>query len=100
LGLNPVEENRELISYFRGRFSFMGKVFVDVLVQYTDKGGKVPLEIQWGDGQVSSIDRVIDVRKNATLKADGKGLRYTCRVEGKQMYLYSEGDLWYVENTQ
>lgn len=77
----------------------MGKVFVDVLVQYTNEGGKVPLEIQWGDGQVSSIDRVIDVRKNATLKADGRGLRYTCRVEGKPMYLYSEDELWYVETT-
>ncbi len=78
----------------------MGKVFVDVLIQYTTEGGKVPLGIQWGDGRTSSIDRVIDVRKNTSLNAGSKGLRYTCRVKGKQMYLYSEDELWYVETTQ
>jgi hypothetical protein len=82
------------------RFSFMGKVFVDVLIQYTTEGGKVPLGIQWEDGRRSSIDRVIDVRKTASLKVEGKGLRYTCRVKGKQLYLYSEDDSWYIETTQ
>lgn len=78
----------------------MGKVFVDVLVQYTTEGGKVPLGIKWDDGRMSSIDRVIDVRKSASIKEEAKGLRYTCRVKGKQMYLYSEDDKWYIENTQ
>jgi len=78
----------------------MGKEFVDVLIQYTTEGGKVPLGIQWQDGRMSSIDRVIDVRKNASLRAGGKGVRYTCRVKGKQMHLYTEDDLWYVETTQ
>ena len=78
----------------------MGKVFVDVLIQYTAEGGKVPLGIQWEDGRMSSIDRVIDVRKAATIKEGAKGLRYTCRVKGKQMYLFSEDDTWYVETTQ
>ena len=78
----------------------MGKVFVDVLIQYTTEGGKVPLGIQWEDGRRSSIDRVIDVRKTASLMAEGKGLRYTCRVKGKQLYLYSEEDSWYIETTQ
>lgn len=78
----------------------MGKVFVDVLVQYTTEGGKVPLGIKWDDGRMSSIDRVIDVRKSASIMEEAKGLRYTCRVKGKQMYLYSEDDKWYIENTQ
>ena len=98
--LNPEEENIFLVYIWDRRFSFMGKVLVDVLIQYTAEGGKVPLGIQWGDGRMSSIDRVIDVRKNASLNVEGRGLRYTCRVKGKQMYLYSEDELWYVETTQ
>ncbi|WP_026073779.1 hypothetical protein [Acetivibrio cellulolyticus] len=78
----------------------MGKLFVDVLIQFTTEGGKVPLGIRWDDGRMSSIDRVIDVRKNDSLKAGSKGVRYTCRIKGKQMYLYSEDDKWYVETTQ
>lgn len=102
LDVDPVEENKEIFGLYFGirRFSFMGKVLVDVLVQFTTEGGKVPLGIQWEDGRMTSIDRVIDVRKAASIKAGAKGLRYTCRVKGKQMYLFSEGDKWYLETTQ
>lgn len=75
----------------------MGKCFVEVIVKYTFEGKQLPLVILWEDGRKFEVDRVIDVRKAASFKAGGKGIRYTCIIENKQVYLFIDEDKWFLE---
>lgn len=75
----------------------MQKIFVDVIVKDTKEGQKLPLFILWKDGRRFEVDRVLDVRQAPSLKAGGQGLRYTCRICGKQTFLWLEDGRWFVE---
>lgn len=70
-------------------------VAVDVLCQET--GRMVPLSVTWEDGRVFPVDRVLEVRRAASYKAGGQGMRYTCRIKGQQTYLFFEDPRWFVE---
>ena len=54
----------------------MAKVFVEVIAKLTKDGKKVPLIIKWEDGRSFDIDRITDIRRAASLKAGGQGIRY------------------------
>lgn len=73
------------------------KVYVDVLVKQDKEGCITPLELTWEDGQRYTIDRVTAVCHAASLKAGGCGIRYTCRIQNKETYLFQEEDKWFVE---
>ncbi|NLP47885.1 MAG: hypothetical protein GX345_02960 [Clostridiales bacterium] len=73
------------------------KVYVDVLLRQ-EKNGKIrPLALTWENGEVYEIDKVTEVCKAASLKAGGAGLRFTCRIRGRESYLFLEEDRWFVE---
>ena len=73
------------------------KVFVEVTAKFDTEGIITPLSLLWEDGTVYEIDRVLDVRRAASLKAGGIGIRYTVKIDGKQSYLYYEEPKWIVE---
>jgi len=73
------------------------KVYVDVTARFDKEGNVVPEHIIWEDGRRFEIDRVLDVRPAASLKAGGCGIRYTCRISGKETFLFLEGNRWFVE---
>lgn len=74
------------------------KVYVDVLAIFTKDGRLVPSKFVWEDGREYEITRITDVRRAASLKAGGVGMRYTCMVEGKTVHLYYEDDNhWFME---
>ncbi len=73
------------------------KTYVEVTAAFSPHGGVIPLSVKWQDGTVYEIDRVLDVRRAAALKAGGCGVRYTCRIRGRQTYLFLEEDRWFVE---
>jgi hypothetical protein len=75
----------------------LSKIFVEVIAKFTKDGGKIPLTIVWEDGRRFDIDRVTDIRRAASLKAGGQGIRYRCRIKGKETYLWLEDDTWFVE---
>jgi hypothetical protein len=75
----------------------MGKVFVQITAEHNLEGKARPLTIKWEDGRVFNIDRIIDVRQAASLKAGGQGMRYTCRVCGKEVYLFCDEGRWFIE---
>lgn len=75
----------------------MSKVFVEVILKQTVDGQKVPLKVVWRDGRSFEIDKITDVRRAASLKAGGQGMRYRCRIQGKETYLWLEEDKWFVE---
>lgn len=75
----------------------MNKVFVAVTVRYDVAGRAKPLYIEWDDGRIFEVDRLLDVRPAASMKAGGCGMRYTCRIGGKETYLFEEENRWFVE---
>lgn len=66
-------------------------------MKFMEDGTKIPMSIKWTDGTTFEIDRVLDVKKCASLKV---GDRYTVRISGKETYLYYEFDKWFVEKKQ
>ena len=73
------------------------KVFVKVTASFDTDGRITPLSLEWEDGRLYTIDRITDLRRAASLKAGGMGLRYTVIINGKQSYLFYEGTKWFVE---
>ncbi|MCX7842644.1 MAG: hypothetical protein N2489_06175 [Clostridia bacterium] len=78
----------------------MKKVFVDVMARHTRDGSIEPVSFVWEDGASYEIDKVIERKKAASLKAGGQGIRYTCRVRGKNVYLFLEDNKWFMEGKQ
>ena len=66
------------------------KVYVDVNEDRLKDGRLIPLSFVWEDGRRYAIDRVIDIRPAASLRAGGVGLRYTVRVRNRETFLYLE----------
>jgi hypothetical protein len=75
----------------------MRKVFVEVIVKYTKNGQKVPITVIWEDGTRYDIDKVVDYKRAASLKVGRQGMRFLCRIRGKDTYLWLEDDRWFVE---
>ena len=73
------------------------KVYVEVTAHFDLEGNMMPLEILWEDGRRFEVDRVLDRRRAASLKAGGVGNRYLSRIRGKETYLFYEGPRWFVE---
>ena len=73
------------------------KVFVEVTAKFDIEGNIIPLSIRWEDGTVFEIDKILDTRRAASLKAGGQGIRYTCRINGRQTFLFYEEPRWFVE---
>ena len=64
----------------------------------TDEDGRItPTSIEWEDGRIYEIDRVLDRRHAASLKVGGTGMRYLVRIGRTTTYLFHEDPRWYVE---
>lgn len=73
------------------------KVFVKVNVDFDTQGQMLPLAITWEDGRVFPVDRVTDARRAVSMKAGGMGVRYTCIIREKPVYLFYEEPRWFME---
>lgn len=76
------------------------KVYVAVTARFDEDGQLYPLSVRWEDEREYAVDRVLDVRPAASLRAGGAGIRYTIRVQGTRTYLYREGERWFVERRE
>lgn len=76
------------------------KVLIGVRL-FVDTAGKIhPEALQWEDGRVYEIDKVISVTQAPPLHVGGMvTTRYTCRVMGQVREIYYEqfSNLWFVE---
>jgi len=75
----------------------MSKTFVKVTAEHDESGHIKPILLTWSDGRKFEIDRVTDVRLAPSLKAGGLGIRYTCKICGKEVYLFYDEGKWFVE---
>ena len=73
------------------------KVYVEVKAKYYSDGRIEPLSVIWEDGHEYEIDKVLDMRRAASLKAGGVGLRYTVRIGRTETFLFLEENRWFVE---
>ena len=73
------------------------RAYVKVIASHDETGKVCPLEVEWEDGRRFEVDRLLDVRRAAALKAGGQGVRYTVRILGKETYLFEDEGRWFVE---
>ena len=73
------------------------KVLVEVIARFAIDGSIIPLYVIWEDGRKFEVDKVMDVRRAASLKAGGQGTRYTIRMRGKETYLFYDDLVWFME---
>lgn len=66
------------------------KVYVQVDVIFDESGLMRPSALFWEDGTRYEIDRVLDCRPAAAMKAGGCGDRYTVRIGGRNTFLFFE----------
>lgn len=75
------------------------KQYVEVGVIFTADGRMIPKWLKLEDAHYE-IDRIIDCRRGASLKAGGCGMRYTVRIGSARAYLFYEDTeipAWFVE---
>ena len=73
------------------------RAYVKVVVEYSLEGNISPLMVEWEDGRRFEVDRLLDVRRAASTKAGGQGMRYTVRILGHETYLFEDEGRWFVE---
>ena len=75
------------------------KEFVSVTARFDHDGNLLPITLHWKDGRNFNIEKILDIRYAASLnKAGGAGIRYSCRISGKQRYLFLDNNRWFVDS--
>lgn len=75
----------------------MRKVYVEVDAIFSTDGEVTPKSFVWEDGRNYEVDKVYEYKKSASLKVGGHGMRYKCRVMGKDIFLFLEDGRWFME---
>ena len=70
---------------------------VTVIAKMQTDGLVIPLYLIWENGEKFAIDKVLDIRKKASTKGGGLGLRYTCRFGNHERFVWLDGYVWFVE---
>lgn len=73
------------------------RAYVKVIVECSQEGRIRPLMVEWEDGRRFEVDRLLDVRRAASTRAGGQGMRYTVRILGRETYLFEDEGRWFVE---
>ncbi len=73
------------------------KINLKVNAVFDLDGSIRPTSIVWEDGRTFAVDRILDSRRAASLKAGGVGMRYTCRICGKVVNLFNDENHWFME---
>ena len=105
MGISLVRFQADLVQPERGSYNTSIQLFqviamkinLEVIAAFDLDGNIHPKAIVWEDGRVFEIDRVLDVRRAASLKAGGLGIRYICRIRGKEVRLFNDEGHWFME---
>lgn len=76
----------------------MAKEYIEVDAYFDTLGNVVPIAFWW-DKKQYTVDKVLDVRRAASILAGDLGLRYTCRILGKERRIWFDdyNGKWFVE---
>ena len=75
-------------------------VYINVIAKMLADGEVVPLRIEWEDGSFFDIDKVLDIKRRASTKGGGMGLRYKVRILGQERFLFLAEYKWFVEKEE
>ena len=78
----------------------MPKIELNIIVQHLPNGEAIPKAIIWENGRRFPIDKVLDKRKAAATKCGGIGVRYICRICGKEVAIFEEDGVWFLESNK
>ena len=56
-----------------------------------------PRLIRWTNGRIFQIEQLKYKCRASSSKVSGGGIRYTAVIRGKETFLFSEGNRWFVE---
>jgi hypothetical protein len=73
----------------------MEKKYVKVQCTFLPDGTIRPVSLEWDDGQVWEITRVLHTA--APVDHEFEGIRYTVLIGSAEKYIYRTGNRWYVE---
>lgn len=73
------------------------KAYVAVNVDIDEEGTIHPRYIRWDNGRIFHIERVLGKYRASSKKVGGGGIRYTVLIQGRESFLFREGDKWFVE---
>ena len=71
--------------------------YVDVVALMQTTGVIIPKTIIWEDGRTFEVDKVLDIRKKASTRGGGAGLRYTIKICRKEKYIFLNENKWFFE---
>ena len=71
---------------------------ISVIARMDEFGVVTPLFVLWQDNKIYEIDKVLEIKKQASTKGGGMGLRYLCRIKNQERFLWLDGYIWFVEN--
>lgn len=75
----------------------MPRIELNIIVQHLPNGQAIPKTIIWEDGRKFPIDKVLDIRKASATKCGGIGIRYICKICGKEVAIFDEDGVWFLE---
>lgn len=73
----------------------MEKRYVPVVVRIDENGKVNPKIIEFGDKKYR-IDKILDCHPAACQSVGGVGVKYQCRVLGRETELWEENGRWFV----
>lgn len=73
------------------------KEYVSVNVDIDQEGVIHPRLIRWTNGRIFQIEQLKYKCRASSSKVSGGGIRYTAVIRGKETFLFSEGNRWFVE---
>lgn len=73
------------------------KKYVEVVARISETGEPQPMYIGWDDNRYFKVDKIIEARPAASLKAGGQGIRYKLKIGRAISYVYYENPAWFVE---
>lgn len=74
------------------------KVYVDVYALIDKDGKRRPMRIQWEDGRVFKVERLLSRSKAKSQKVGGGEIRYTIQINGQETFIFEDDEgKWFVE---
>ena len=72
-------------------------MYIDVPARVSPAGRITPLSIIWEDGRKYEVDKILDIRRAASLKAGGTGLRFNVKIGRQETFIYLDDGRWWAE---
>lgn len=70
--------------------------YLDIIELLSADGSRKPMAIIY-DGEKYDVDRILTIRREASLYGGGYGTCYDCMISGARRKLYFNGERWFVE---